>query len=511
MLADWQVRGDWRLIGPYLDQLAAATPDDLRRVAERYLRPESGSVLVYRPAGAPALSPDDASLSGRTKRLATNGAPEPAPANARPPAAVSIPRMSPDSVEDGVHFYTTPTGIPIVIKPRAGVGLLSISLAVPGGALDEIEETAGITSLMTRVSLKGTANRSAAVHATEVESLGGSIHPAVRGDWFDWTLKIPVRHVERGMDLLLDVALEPTFPEPELERERKVALSDLEQVLDDMYRYPLRLFMEAAFPDHAYGLGIDTVEAAMRAVTRDDIARWHQRHLLDGEPWVFAVGDVDPDATALLIARRLGGLGRGARVDSAVPPAWPPSGAVNVATRDKRQTAMVVGFPGPARNDPDTYRLDLLANVIGGLGGRLFEELRSRRSLAYAVSVHTIARFAGGAFLGYIATSPDREEEARAGLLEELVEVTRTPLFEDEVERAKRYMLGTWRIRMQTNAAQLAELSSALLLGDGLRELREYEDRLMAIGPDEIRAAAAARFTPGTEVLGIVRGTGGGR
>jgi zinc protease len=125
--------------------------------------------------------------------------------------------------------------------------------------------------------------------------------------------------------------------------------------------------------------------------------------------------------------------------------------------------------------------------------------------------VHTIARFAGGAFLGYIATSPDREEEARAGLLEELVEVTRTPLFEDEVERAKRYMLGTWRIRMQTNAAQLAELSSALLLGDGLRELREYEDRLMAIGPDEIRAAAAARFTPGTEVLGIVRGTGGGR
>jgi zinc protease len=419
--------------------------------------------------------------------------------------------MSADSVEDGVHFYTTPTGIPIVIKPRGGVGLLSISVAVPGGALDETDGTAGITSLMTRVSLKGTAHRSAAAHATEVESLGGSIHPAVRGDSFDWTLKVPVRHVEQGVDLLLDVALEPTFPEPELERERKVALSDMEQILDDMYRYPLRLFMEAAFPGHAYGLGIGTVEAATRAVGRDDIAQWHRRHLLEGEPWVFATGDVDPDATARLIADRLGGLGRGARADNVVPPAWPPTGAVNVATREKRQTAMVVGFPGPARNHPDAYRLDLLANVIGGLGGRLFEELRSRRSLAYAVSVNTVARFAGGAFLGYIATSPEREEEAKAGLLEELAEVTRTPLFDEEVERAKRYMLGTWRIRMQTNAAQLAELASALLLGDGLRELREYEDRLMAIGPDEIRTAAAARFTSGTEVVGIVRGTGGGR
>src|SRR5690606_11675649 len=102
---------------------------------------------------------------------------------------------------------------------------------------------------------------------------------------------------------------------------------------------------------------------------------------------------------------------------------------------------------------------------------------RSRRSLAYHVAAYPIARWRGGAFVGAIGTSPERGDEARDGLLAELVRCGVDPLPEDELERAKRYTIGAWQIRQQTNGAQLSDLIGALLLGNGLDDLRRYEER----------------------------------
>jgi zinc protease len=99
---------------------------------------------------------------------------------------------------------------------------------------------------------------------------------------------------------------------------------------------------------------------------------------------------------------------------------WPDAERERVVERQTAQTAMVLGFPGPARNDADTDALVVMAAAISGLGGPLFEELRSRRSLAYAVSAQPLARRRGGAFIAYIGTSPEREAEARSGLIEQL-------------------------------------------------------------------------------------------
>jgi zinc protease len=157
------------------------------------------------------------------------------------------------------------------------------------------------------------------------------------------------------------------------------------------------------------------------------------------------------------------------------------------------------------------YALQVMAAAVGGLGGRLFEELRSRRSLAYTVTAAPVARWLGGAFLAYIGTSPEREEEAREELLRELMQLGEELLPEADIVRAQRYLIGTWQIGQQTNARQLAELAQALLLGEGIAELREHEERIRAVTGERIRAAAARWLTPDRLVEGIVRGSGGGR
>jgi zinc protease len=287
-----------------------------------------------------------------------------------------------------------------------------------------------------------------------------------------------------------------------------VTLSYLEHLRDDMQQYPMRLALATAFGGHPYGFELAQLEESIRTMDAAAIPDWHAQHVLHAAPWVLVTGDIaEPDAAAGMVAAQLAGrLGEPAHAHLTTP-SWPAEPVRRVESRDKAQSAIVLAFPGPPRNHPDVYALQLLAAAVSGLGGRLFEELRSRRSLAYSVSAAPLPRWQGGAFVGYIGTSPERETEAREELLRELVRTTREELEIEELERARRYMIGSWQIRQQTNSRQLADLAAALLLGEGLEELREYVPRLEAITAEEVRAAAERWIRPDRLVEAIVRGS----
>ena len=510
LLAEWQALGDWRLAGTYLDRLLAVTGDELRRAACRWLAPERANVLVYRPASAPTLGWSAGDLAARLAAVEpiTGPAVPPGPTQPTRPSATARPTFIREGVEDGVHFYRLGNGVRIAIKPRSASPLVSLGLFVRGGAIREEAARAGMTSLMARLSLKGTHRRTAEQLAVETETLGGVIVPTVTADLLSWSLTVPSHHFVRGLDLLLDVALHPVFPEHALERERKMALADLERVQDDMYRYPFRLFLEAAFEGHPYGFSLAATEAALRAVTADELREWHAREVLAGGPWLIAVGDVgDPDEAAAVITAELLGLPDARPAPLPERPSWPAAPRVRMESRSKAQTALVLAFPGPDRNDPALHAAEVLSNVLSGLGGRFFEELRSRRSLAYTVSAAPLVRSLGGAFVSYIATAPEREEEARAGLLEGFAQLREEPVTDEELRRAQRYTVGAWQIRGQTNAAQLGDLADALLLGRGVAELREFESAINAVTAESILELARRHFDPSRVVEGVVRGS----
>ena len=499
-LAEWQALGGWRLLEAYQDRMLKASADELADVAERHLDPRNATALVYRPSWSAAVEWQPDGSRGPRRHREPPLRDLPALRRAEPPAG---------HVEGGIHFHGQGAR-PIIIVPRREIPLVSIALCFAGGVTEEEESTAGSTVLMARASVKGTKDRTAARLANDAESLGGSIVPGVAADAFEWSIHLPAKHLHRGLELLCDAALSATFPRKELEMERDASLSEIELLRDDMYGYPRRLFWEAAFEGHPYGHTLSAIEGMLRRVDPSDIRSWHGRVVRDRSPAVFICGDVDA-AEAAAVACGQVGFRDGVRPEAAADAQWPAERKQRVVERRTAQTALVLGFPGPKRNDPDADALRVLAAAVAGLGGSLFEELRSRRSLAYTVSAEPVLRSGGGAFIAYIATSPEREDEARAGLIEELLKLRQEKIAESDVDRARRYLIGRRQIRLQTNGARLAEVSRAVLLGRGVRDLEEYESRILAVTAEEIRETARRWFDESRLVEGVVRGSGGAR
>jgi zinc protease len=177
----------------------------------------------------------------------------------------------------------------------------------------------------------------------------------------------------------------------------------------------------------------------------------------------------------------------------------------HIEQREKAQTALALMFAGPSRADDARFATAMIAGVASGLGGRFFDELRDKRSLGYTVHAFATERALAGAFVSYIATSPEKEEIARRGLLDEFAKLRDQPVTAKELDQAKTYALGVHAIRQQSGAAVMGELVDAYLFGR-LAELEEFEDRIESVSAEEMRGIARRYFVEERRVEGIVRG-----
>jgi zinc protease len=178
-----------------------------------------------------------------------------------------------------------------------------------------------------------------------------------------------------------------------------------------------------------------------------------------------------------------------------------------VEQREKAQTALALLFPGPSRSDPARFAAAMIAGVASGLGGRFFDELRDKQSLGYTVHASNAERALAGTFGAYIATSPEKEEQARRGLLNEFARLRDEPVSARELQQAQTYAIGVHAIRQQSGGAVLADMVDAWMFGT-LAELREFDTRVRAVTAAEMRAVAREYFVESRRVEGVVRGVG---
>ena len=506
-LAEWQALGDWQLGERYLEGLLDATRDDVVEVVRRWLPEDGASVVVYRPTSAAEVAPDAGAFRGL---LDWTARPEPlaaaAPHVARPEPATHAAATL-EREEAGVRVYRTAAGVPILVRRKPGAPLVHAGVFFDGGGVTEPADRAGLTALMTRTAVKGTTTRTALQIAEEGEMLGGSVGAAAGSESFGWSISVPTRYLDAAVELLADVAQHPTFPEDALETERAVAIAGAIAVRDDMFRYPMRLATQAAYAGHPYGVPATGTEESLRAITLGDVRRRHGEHTLTGASAIAIVGDGDPDALAALAARCFTEL-RPGPTPSLPAPGWPTRPMVEVERRDKRQSALVLLFPGPAHEDPARFAASLIANVASGLGGRFFDELRDKRSLAYTVHVFSAERRLGGAVGAYIATSPDKETAARDGLLAEFAKLREEPVTAEELSRAQTYAKGVHAIRQQSGGSVLSDVIEAWFFGK-LSDLTSYDARIDAVTAEEMQAVARRWFDPERRVEGVIRGVGG--
>ena len=504
-LAEWEALGNWELGERYFERMLAARPDDVVEMARRYLRDDQASVLVYRPERADVVAPSADVMRMRLERASADPLED---GSARERAVGIVDRSVPahERTEAGVHVYRLASGVPVLVKRRPDSALVFAGVFAIGGTSAENLEIGGRTLLTARTALKGTRRRSGVQIAEDGEMLGGSIGASVGGDSIGWTTSVPAQHTAAALELLADVAQQPIFDAKTLETERAIALAELSALRDDMYRYPMRLATQAAFAGHPYGVPSLGSETSLASHTRDDLERWHGAQFLHGANVVAIVGDAEPDDLAAMAARHFRDL-RFTEPRPLATPTWPEALVEVVEQRDKAQSALVLSWPAPSRKDVARFDLAMLVGIASGLGGRLFEELRDKNSLCYTVTAFTMERRAAGAFNTYIATSPEKEEMAREGLLAELARLRDELVTDEELRRAKAYAIGTHAINQQSGGAVLGELVDAWMFGQ-LPDLEHFESRVRAVTAEGIRETARRYIDFERRVEGIVRGVG---
>lgn len=508
MLAYYEAYGGYTLVDEQLQKLYAVTKEDIRRVANTYVRLPNCSVLEYVPAGVPgtdrtAVSVEQA-LAERMQYVRQ--------AELSPPPSIRRAFSwgdigGPGRPETDIRMLSLSNGMTVLVKELHAVPVVSIGAFCRGGRNKETRANAGLTNLALRTSRKGTASRSAEEIAREIELLGTTIEFVVDADYFGYSMTILQRHVGQGFDIFQDIIRHPTFPDSEVSKERESLLAAILRDKDNAFTRPFQLFNEAFYGDHPYALPSNGLDESVRALTSRELRDWHTQSLDPSRMVVVVVGDVDTDRVQEVISQSLGVMSGQSGLTDRVPPVVPPlSIRTAVETRRRKQTAMALGFPGTSVNDSDRYALEVLANIASSFGGRLFMELRGRQSLAYTVAAYDIPRRAGGAFAAYIASDVAKEERAREGLLQEFARFKVEPPTEEEVRRAHAYMTGSYTIRLQTAAAQAAEYARNALLGLSLDEFRTYPDRIRQVTRDDLHRAASTYFDLERYAIGILRG-----
>ncbi|MEP6779332.1 MAG: pitrilysin family protein [Gemmatimonadaceae bacterium] len=513
-LASWEADGGLDLAADYYDRMLSLTVYDIDRALETHLNPDRVSIVAYRPTDAEALAENADELRVLLQSVEDLGSSVLAPPDSVTPMSTPIVEapslrttLKAERIESGVSVFQTKTGIPILLLPKPGTPIVNVGVFMRGGTSVEPALHEGLMRLAVQSSLKGTVRRSGARIAEAAEELGGSIGVSSGMESLSWSMSIPVRHLASAVELLADVVQQPEFAEESIETERLLAIAELERMRDDMYRWPFRLATSAAYGNHPYARAIIGTEESLASVSTSSVRDLHLAHIRNAPAVIGIVGDVTPSEVAQIVAREFTELCW--RNDQPLTrPQWTNAVKIQTDARHKQQTALAMLFDGPSRSDESRHAANVLSVVASGLGGRFFEQLRDKQSLAYTVAAYPIERRYAGAFAAYIATAPEREEEARAGLLAEFAKLRNELVSQEELSRAKTYLIGTHAIAQQSGASVLGDVIDAYLFGNGLGELTQFVQQVERVTAHDILLLAQKYFDAERRVEGVVRGLG---
>lgn len=479
--------GDVKAAQRYVDRVKALVPADIKRVARSYLKPANCTVALLLP-NETSSDVDEARLESLTMKAMEEAA---ADTEARKAA---------------VNKTVFENGLTLLVKENHAVPTVAIRAAIMGGLRYETSETNGVSRLTSLLLTHGSAHHTAAEMAAAVESTAGRMEGFSGRNSFGLAAEFLSVDWERGLDLVAEAMLTPAFDPEEVKKKKAETLAAIAQRRDDLFHESLMLFSRTLYDGHPYAMDTLGTEASIGSLTRGDILQFYNSSLAPKHLVLAVVGDVKAGAVRGVVKRLFGGLGG----NSSTPPEFP--GLARLSTiknatleRPKRQAHVFLGFPGVRLDSPERYPLDVLEGVLSGQTGRLFVELRDKRSLAYALTGFARANLDPGFIAVYLGTSPEKLKEAVAGIRRELKRLVEEPVGAEELEAAKRSIVGRYELRHQTNASQAESLALMELYGIGYEDVGTYPEKILSVTSEDLQRVARQYLTLESYVLAVVK------
>ena len=408
------------------------------------------------------------------------------------------PLLAPDVEFPEYELRRLDNGLQVVYVGAHEQPAVNVRLLVRAGASSDPANKTGLASLVAQLLDQGAGNRSAQEIAETIDDIGGGLSAGAGTDLSFVNVLVLKDSFELGLEMLADIARDPTFAQGEIDRQRQRLLSEMQVSYDDLAYVSGIVFGRLVYGFHPYGLPQSGTPDSLRGIARSDLVEFHRTHYLPNNAILAVVGDVTAAEAFDGVTRVLGGWPRGALpVPSLEEPPPPTNRLIVVDKPGAVQTAVRVGHLALPRAHPDYLALDVAIKILGGEGGnRLGSVLRTARSLTYSASAEMIGRQFGGDFMAKTDTRSAATAEVLRVTVDEISRLQRERVGRRELRGAQDYLAGSFPLTIETPNAIAAQVLEAILYGLNLDNVEAYPDRINAVTPDDIQRVARQYLQP---------------
>lgn len=385
-------------------------------------------------------------------------------------------------------------GLKIVTEKVESVKSVSVGIWVKTGSRNETAKQAGITHFLEHMLFKGTETRSSYDIAMSMESVGGYLNAFTSSEYTCYYSRCLNTQLDKALDVLSDMVLNPSFPEEEVEKEKKVVIEEMKMYRDSPDDYLFEEFSNKLFEGHPLGRPIIGFEETVSAFSRDDLYEYMEDRY---QPWnllVAVAGNADHEKVVDLVADYFGDLPSKGE-DPENEELTPYKVTNQKLTKDIEQTHLILGRRGLDYDHEDKYRL-LLANTVlgGGMSSRLHQNIREQYGYCYSISTFNQSYQDTGIYGVYVGTDKDYVKHVRKLIENELKKLQDELIPEQELQEAKSQLKGKLMLSLESMSNRMSRLAKSELYFNRFVTLDELTENIDGVEAEQVKSFAQNFF-----------------
>lgn len=386
------------------------------------------------------------------------------------------------------------------------LGSVAVELTFTPGARAEDDDTAGLTHFCEHMLFKGTHARDWRDISRIGNLHGGELNALTTVDFVQLTTRVIAEDLPEALELLVEMAADSSFPQAEFERERGVILEEIAEYEDTPSDFCAERMTRALFHRQALGRPVIGFRETVAAFDARGAGRFWQSASAPSGAVLSLAGGYDPARIEEIAARTVGRLPRAGSITPPPSPAGgPASRPLEHEERDIEQVQFCIGFHGIRRTDQRRIPLILLDAMLGGgMGSRLFNEVRERRGLAYSIGTSIATHSDGGYIMVYGSTTPENLPEALSVCRAEILRMAAEPVAPDELATAARMQQRLFLLHADHPSWRCARNTTRAVYGEEFHPDLDVVARILGTRPQDVQALAHDLFQPWSPVLSLV-------
>jgi len=375
-------------------------------------------------------------------------------------------------------------GLKVILKQNTSNDIISTKLFFKGGVTILNEDQAGIENLMLQVAQKATKNYSKEKLNSDLEKMNSQISSNSNLDYSSLDLLCVKQNFEESWDIFSDITLNPLFSEEDINLERDRIISNVKQTDDNPDAYLQKITNEQFYVDHPYSVSVNGTEATLSSFTKSELSEFHSQRLKTSDMLLVIVGNITRLEIEPMVKETFGNLPKGSFKEIVPAAVKHPEPSIKIVERELPTNYIQGTYTAPSRGTEDGYTMLILNSI---LRDRVWEEVRTKRSLSYAPSAFYRSNFSNYGAIYVTAVDPDTTIRV---MINELEKLKVEKVSDNELRNKIRQFITFYYLGNETNQAQANGLAFYELSGIGYSAEQNFLNRIDKVTSQDIQNAA---------------------